>query len=48
MCTGKSISSGQRINEIMEAAKLADEAGLDVFGVSEHHRLDHATSVFPI
>ncbi|MCG7343821.1 LLM class flavin-dependent oxidoreductase [Sporosarcina sp. ACRSL] len=34
----------QRINEIIEMAKLADEAGLDVFGVGEHHRLDYATT----
>ncbi|MBS4179586.1 LLM class flavin-dependent oxidoreductase [Lederbergia citrea] len=42
--TGKTISAGQRMKEIIEVAKLADEAGLDVFGVGEHHRLDYATS----
>lgn len=42
--TGKTISAGQRIKEIMAAAKLADEAGLDIFGVGEHHRLDYAIS----
>lgn len=42
--TGKTISAAQRVKEIVEAAKLADEAGLDVFGVGEHHRLDYATS----
>lgn len=42
--TGKSISAKQRMKEIMEAAKLADEAGLDIFGVGEHHRLDYAIS----
>ncbi|WML48552.1 LLM class flavin-dependent oxidoreductase [Neobacillus sp. PS3-34] len=42
--TGKAISAKQRIGEIIEAAKLADEAGLDVFGVGEHHRLDYAVS----
>ncbi|ARD47337.1 luciferase [Sporosarcina sp. P37] len=42
--TGKTISAGQRTKEIIEAAKLADEAGLDIFGVGEHHRLDYATS----
>jgi len=46
--TGKTISSGQRMKEIMEVAKLADEAGLDVFGVGEHHRLDYATSAVPV
>jgi Luciferase-like monooxygenase len=38
--TGRTISISQRYAEILAAAKLADEAGLDVFGVGEHHRLD--------
>lgn len=42
--TGKAISAKQRLDEIIEAAKLADEAGLDVVGVGEHHRLDYAVS----
>ncbi|EKN66552.1 hypothetical protein BABA_15622 [Neobacillus bataviensis LMG 21833] len=42
--TGQFISAKQRINEIVEAAKLADDAGLDVFGIGEHHRLDFAVS----
>lgn len=42
--TGETITAKQRINEIIEAAKLADEAGLDIFGVGEHHRLDYAVS----
>lgn len=29
---------------MIEAVKLADEAGLDVFGIGEHHRLDYASS----
>ena len=40
--TGKTISAQQRMKEVMEAAKLADDAGLDIFGVGEHHRLDYA------
>lgn len=46
--TGQTVSAGQRIKEIMAAATLADEAGLDVFGVGEHHRLDYATSAVPV
>ncbi|MBS4220959.1 LLM class flavin-dependent oxidoreductase [Bacillus sp. FJAT-49711] len=42
---GNTMSAGQRIKEIVQAAELADEAGFDVFGVGEHHRLDYATSV---
>jgi len=38
--TGRAISVRQRYAEIVDAAKLADEAGLHVFGVGEHHRLD--------
>ncbi|RDW19030.1 LLM class flavin-dependent oxidoreductase [Oceanobacillus arenosus] len=42
--TGETISAGERTHEIIEAAKLADQAGLDVFGIGEHHRLDYAIS----
>lgn len=42
--TGKTITSKERIKEMIQAAKLADESGLDVFGVGEHHRLDYASS----
>lgn len=42
--TGKTISVHERVKEIIEAAKLADEVGLDVFGIGEHHRLDYASS----
>lgn len=40
--TKKTISAKQRIQEVLKAAKLADELELDVFGVGEHHRLDYA------
>lgn len=46
--TGNRISARQRLQEIIEAAKMADEAGLDVIGVGEHHRLDYAVSAPPI
>jgi probable LLM family oxidoreductase len=46
--TGDTITAGLRVKEIIEAAKLADEAGLDVFGVGEHHRLDYAVSAPPV
>ncbi|GAA3413116.1 LLM class flavin-dependent oxidoreductase [Paenibacillus hodogayensis] len=42
--TGEMISARQRIREIVDAAKLADEAGLDLFGVGEHHRSEYAVS----
>jgi probable LLM family oxidoreductase len=46
--TGKTIGAKQRVEEIIKAAKLADEVGLDVFGVGEHHRLDYAVSSPPV
>ncbi|MDQ0229129.1 LLM class flavin-dependent oxidoreductase [Metabacillus malikii] len=42
--TGKTITPKERVTEIIQAAKLADEAGLDIFGIGEHHRLDYASS----
>lgn len=42
--TGRAISVSQRHAEIIAAAKLADEAGLDMCGVGEHHRLDISIS----
>jgi len=38
--TGRAIGVAQRYAEVLAAARLADEAGFDVFGVGEHHRLD--------
>lgn len=46
--TGRTISAKQRLDELVQAAKLADEAGLDVIGVGEHHRLDYAVSSPPV
>ncbi|MGO4547819.1 LLM class flavin-dependent oxidoreductase [Paenibacillus sp. 2TAB23] len=37
-----------RMKEIIAAAMLADEAGIDVFGVGEHHRLDFVLSSPPV
>jgi alkanesulfonate monooxygenase SsuD/methylene tetrahydromethanopterin reductase-like flavin-dependent oxidoreductase (luciferase family) len=42
--TGAALSPGQRTAEILAAARLADERGLDVFGLGEHHRLDTLVS----
>ncbi len=41
---GRAVNASQRIRELMEEIKLADEVGLDVFGVGEHHRPDYAVS----
>ena len=42
--TGEVISHAQRIREVVEEIELADQVGLDVFGVGEHHRRDYAAS----
>jgi len=41
---GKPVSVAQRYAELVAMAKLAEDVGLDVFGVGEHHRLDLAVS----
>ncbi|MGQ8873202.1 LLM class flavin-dependent oxidoreductase [Paenibacillus sp. TSA_86.1] len=42
--TGKVISHAQRIRDVVEEIVLADQVGLDVYGVGEHHRSDYAAS----
>ena len=37
-------TAGQRLREVLEEATLAEEVGLDVFGVGEHHRSEFAVS----
>jgi probable LLM family oxidoreductase len=38
----------QRLRNVIQLAKRADEVGLDVFAVGEHHRLDMAISAPPV
>jgi probable LLM family oxidoreductase len=42
--TGEVISHAQRLREVVKEIVLADQVGLDVFGVGEHHRKDFAAS----
>lgn len=42
--TGDVTPAGRRISDIVRAAVLADEAGLDVFAVGEHHHPNYAVS----
>ena len=46
--TGASRSPKQKMRETVKLAKLADEVGLDVFAVGEHHRLDMVVSSPPV
>ncbi|EKP94058.1 LLM class flavin-dependent oxidoreductase [Thermaerobacter subterraneus] len=42
--TGQLISPAERIRRLLEEIELADQVGLDVFGVGEHHRPDYVVS----
>ncbi|MEK3748150.1 LLM class flavin-dependent oxidoreductase [Paenibacillus sp. FSL E2-8871] len=42
--TGETISHAERLREVVEEIVLAEEVGLDVYGVGEHHRNDYAAS----
>ncbi|MFD1361842.1 LLM class flavin-dependent oxidoreductase [Lentibacillus salinarum] len=46
--TGERISAQQRIRELIELAKLAEEAGLDVFSVGESHQEYFATQAHSV
>ncbi len=41
---GPEIGPERRLRNLMEEIELADQVGLDVFGVGEHHRPDYAVS----
>jgi probable LLM family oxidoreductase len=40
----KGAEGARRINDLMEEIELADQVGLDVFGLGEHHRPDYVVS----
>lgn len=42
--TGKMISAQQRMQDLMEEIELADQTGLDVFAIGEHHRQEYIVS----
>lgn len=42
--TGERTSPQQRMADLLERARLADEVGLHYFGLGEHHRPDYAVS----
>jgi probable LLM family oxidoreductase len=41
---GDAPDARQRLDDVLEWARVADQAGLDVFGLGEHHREDFAVS----
>jgi probable LLM family oxidoreductase len=42
--TGNMLASSQRMANLMEEVSLADQVGLDVFAIGEHHRPDFVVS----
>jgi probable LLM family oxidoreductase len=42
--SGQKISPQQRISNLLEEIELADQVGLDVFGLGEHHREEYVSS----
>lgn len=42
--TGRIIAPAERLANLLEEIELADQVGLDVFGVGEHHRPDYVVS----
>lgn len=42
--SGKTISAQQRVQNLLEEVKLADQAGLDVYAIGEHHRQEYVSS----
>jgi probable LLM family oxidoreductase len=41
---GERLSPTQRIQNLLEEIRLADQVGLDVFGIGEHHRPEYVAS----
>ncbi len=42
--TGVTISPVERVRDLLEEIELADQVGLDVFGIGEHHRKEFVSS----
>ena len=42
--TGAMISPAERLQNLVETIELADQVGLDVFGIGEHHRPEFVSS----
>ena len=42
--SGRRVSHGERLRDLVEEAVVAEQVGLDVYGIGEHHRVDFAAS----
>lgn len=41
---GQAVGHGERLRQVLEEIELAEQVGLDVYGLGEHHRPDFASS----
>lgn len=46
--TGDSIGHGERLRNVIAEVELAEQVGLDVYGLGEHHRIDMAGSAVAV
>src|SRR5712692_8893486 len=46
--TSLSVSASDRLRDLVEQIEYADQAGLDVFGIGEHHRREYLDSAPPV
>ncbi len=46
--TGRVVSPVERMRHLLEEVQLADEVGLDTYGVGEHHRAEYLDSAPPV
>jgi probable LLM family oxidoreductase len=46
--TGLTLEPATRLGHLLEEIELADQAGLDVFGIGEHHRAEFLDSAPPV
>jgi alkanesulfonate monooxygenase SsuD/methylene tetrahydromethanopterin reductase-like flavin-dependent oxidoreductase (luciferase family) len=42
--SGRAVDPARHLSELLEAITRADEVGLDVFGIGEHHRREFLDS----
>src|SRR5262245_26805960 len=42
--TGRILDPARRLRHLIEEAELADQVGLEIFGIGEHHRPDFLAS----
>ncbi len=42
--TGITVSPAERVRDLLEEIELADQVGLEVFGIGEHHRREYVAS----